>query len=139
MGEEDLRKSGLKEEEIEKNVERERTKMYKSVEAGTLKYDIAMDKKDSHQLALDKEAELARFTDAVGINRTAHVSGQAFNQELQTTLKLERMQARADQEQQRLKAATKAEKKLAKLKEKAEKRKIKEEQKAAAKKEAGGD
>merc|ERR1711957_1027099 len=136
MGEEDLRKSGLKEEEIEKNVERERTKMYKSVEAGTLKYDIAMDKKDSHQLALDKEAELARFTDAVGINRTAHVSGQAFNQELQTTLKLERMQARADQEQQRLKAQTKAnslrkkaekakekaETKLAKLKEKAEKR-----------------
>merc|ERR1712187_185041 len=100
----------------------------------------------------EKERELARFEKALHIDKNAHIAGQAFDQELQASMKLERMAARAEQEKQRLLAAKKAEKaqkkaeklrakaekakkkaeaKLEKLKVKQEKHRIKEEQRAA--------
>merc|ERR1712217_333353 len=135
-------------------IDRERMQMMRAVEDGVLRYDSELEKKDSHQLALEKERELARFEKALHIDKNAHVSGQAFDQELQASMKLERMAARAEQEKQRLLAAKKAEKaqkkaeklrakaekakkkaeeKLEKLKAKQEKKRIKEEQKGAGK------
>merc|ERR1712139_727734 len=91
-----------------------------------------IDKKDSHQLALEKERELARFEKALRIDRNSHVDGQAFDQEMQAKLKIDRMKQRAEQEQAKLIAAQKAEKaqkKAEKLREKAEKAKKKAEDK----------
>merc|ERR1712039_791468 len=135
---------------------RERAQMLRAVEDGSLRYDSELEKKDSHQLALEKERELARFEKALMIDKRGHVTGQAFDQELQASMKLERMAARAEQEKQRLLAAKKAEKaqkkaeklrakaekakkkaeaKLEKLKVKQEKKRIKEEQAAGGIKE----
>merc|ERR1711879_260899 len=104
----------------------------RAVEDGYLHYETEMEKKDSHQLALDKQRELDKFEMALGIDRGAHVHGQAFDQELQATLKVERMEQRAQQEKARLEAAKKAEKarrKAEKLRAKAEKAKKKAEAK----------
>merc|ERR1711977_498822 len=130
--------------------------MGKAVQEGSLRYDSELEKKDSHQLALEKERELARFEKALRIDRNTHVDGQAFDQETQAKLKIERMQQRAEQEQAKLiaaqkaekaqkkaeklrekaeKAKQKAEKKLQKLKEKQEKKRLKKEEKEKAKKE----
>merc|ERR1711881_453980 len=106
--------------------------MIKAVEEGSLRYDTELEKKDSHQLALEKERELARFEKALRIDRSSHVDGQAFDQEAQAKMKIERMQKRAEQEQAKLIAAQKAEKaqkKAEKLREKAEKAKKKAEAK----------
>merc|ERR1712110_1049426 len=96
--------------EIEEHIGRERVQMIQAVEEGSLRYDSELDKKDSHQLALEKERELARFEKALRIDRSSHVDGQAFNQEIQAKLKIDRMQQRAEQEQAKLIAAKKAEK-----------------------------
>mmetsp|Transcript_91511 Transcript_91511/g.232828 ORF Transcript_91511/g.232828 Transcript_91511/m.232828 type:complete len:270 (+) Transcript_91511:99-908(+) len=148
----ELETAGMQEEEIEKNLDRERNQMLSAVEDGSLRYDSELEKKDSHALALDKEREMARFEKALGINKGGHVAGAAFDQDLQANQKLERMQQRAEQDKQRLlagkraekaqekaqkirakaeKAKKKAEAKLEKLKAKQEKNKIKAEQKAA--------
>merc|ERR1712187_413407 len=134
--------------------------MMRAVEDGSLRYDSELEKKDSHQLAVEKERELARFEKALRIDKGGHVMGAAFDQELQEKLKVERMQQRAEQEQAKLEAAKKAEKaqkkaeklrekaekakkkaeeKLKKLKEKQEKKKIKKEQKGQAKAEPDDD
>merc|ERR1712060_835830 len=124
----------------------ERQQMMSAVEEGTLRYDSEQDK------------EMQRFEKALSINRDGHKTGEAFDQELQEKLKLERIQQRAELEQQKLvaakkaekarqkaeklrkkadKAKKKAEKKLEKLKAKQEKKMIKAEKKAAKKKEEG--
>merc|ERR1712060_784941 len=108
--EDELQAAGMKEEEIQQNIERERKNMIKAVEDGSLRYESELDKKDSHQLALEKERELARFEKALQIDKSSHIAGQAFDQELQASMKLDRMAARAEQEKQRLLAAKKAEK-----------------------------
>merc|ERR1712056_58673 len=75
---------------------------------------------------------MAKFEKALGINKNAHMIGAAFDVELQASLKLERMEQRAQQEAARLEAAKKAEKaqqKADKLREKAEKAKQKAEAK----------
>merc|ERR1711974_530546 len=100
---------GMNDEEIEENLSRERSQMMKAVEDGSLRYDSELEKKDSHQPALEKEREMARFEKALNINKSGHSVGQAFDQDLQAQMKLERMQARAEQER-RLLAAKKAEK-----------------------------
>merc|ERR1712228_781451 len=120
--------------EIQENLDRERKQMIKAVEEGALHYDTELEKKDSHQLALDKEKEMEKFERALGINKNSHTIGQAFDQELQANLKLERMEHGAQQEQARLEAAKKAEKaqqKAEKLRAKAEKAKKKAEEKLA--------
>merc|ERR1712228_128406 len=130
----------------------------RAVEEGSLRYESELDKKTSHELALEKEKELERFENAFSVNRSGHKVGEAFDQELQEKLKLERIQQRAELEQRKLVAAKKAEKarkkaeklrkkadkakkkaeaKLAKLKAKQEKKKMKEEKKAAKKKDDG--
>merc|ERR1711953_715800 len=96
--------------EIEENLGREREQMMRAVEDGSLRYDSQLEKKDSHQMAVEKERELARFEKALRIDKGGHVMGQAFDQELQEKLKVERMQQRAEQEQLKLEAAKKAEK-----------------------------
>merc|ERR1712228_1002874 len=109
-----------------------RQQMTRAVEDGALRYESELEKKDSHQLALEKEREMEKFEKAFDINKGAHVTGQAFDQELQATMRLERMQARAEQEKERLVAAKKAEKaqkKAEKLRLKAEKAKKKAEAK----------
>mmetsp|Transcript_71254 Transcript_71254/g.188039 ORF Transcript_71254/g.188039 Transcript_71254/m.188039 type:complete len:483 (+) Transcript_71254:118-1566(+) len=98
----ELETAGMQEEEIEKNLDRERNQMLSAVEDGSLRYDSELEKKDSHALALDKEREMARFEKALGINKGGHVAGAAFDQDLQANMKLERMQQRAEQEKQRL-------------------------------------
>merc|ERR1712060_527247 len=115
-----------------------RAQMMRAVDDGALRYDSELEKKTSHQLALEKEKEMERFEKALQINKTDHVTGQAFDQELQAKMRVERMQHRAEQEKQRLEAAKKAEKaqkkaeaKLQKLKAKQEKQRIKEEMKAS--------
>merc|ERR1712060_569280 len=154
----ELKEAGMGEKEIEENVQRERQQMMSAVEEGTLRYDSELDKKTSHELALEKDKEMQRFEKALSINRDGHKTGEAFDQELQEKLKLERIQQRAEPEQQKLvaakkaekarqkaeklrkkadKAKKKAEKKLEKLKAKQEKKKIKAEKKAAKKKEEG--
>merc|ERR1712061_95604 len=100
--EDELRKAGMGDEEIQRNLDRERQQMIRAVEEGTLRYDTELEKKDSHQLALDKERELERFEKALQIDKKAHVAGQAFDQELQATMRVERMQARAEQQKQKL-------------------------------------
>merc|ERR1712187_146701 len=102
--------------------------MIKAVEEGSLHYESELEKRDSHQLAVDKEKEMAKFEKALGINRSTHAIGAAFDQELQASLKVERMEQRAQQEAARLEASKKAEKaqaKAEKLREKAEKAKQK--------------
>merc|ERR1712151_391878 len=142
---------GMQDKEIEEHIAREREQMIQAVTEGSLKYESEIDKKDSHQLALEKERQMARFEKALRIDRNSHVDGQAFDQDMQAKLKIERMQQRAEQEQAKLiaaqkaekaqkkaeklrekaeKAKQKAEKKLQKLKEKQEKKRIKQEQKA---------
>merc|ERR1712050_290743 len=108
--EDELRTAGMPDKEIEEHIAREREQMLKAVEEGSLRYDTELEKKDSHQLALDKERELERFEKALHIDKSSHVTGQAFDQELQATMRVERMQARAEQQKQRLLAAKKAEK-----------------------------
>merc|ERR1711920_971458 len=110
-----------------------------AVEEGTLRYDSELDKKTSHELALEKDREMQRFEKALSINRDGHKTGEAFDQELQEKLKLERIQQRAELEQQKLVAEKKAEKKLEKLKAKQEKKKMKAEKKAAKKKDEGAE
>jgi len=130
--EDELRESGMPDDQIQTNIQRERMQMMRAVEAGSLRYDTDLEKKDSHQLALDKAKELEKFGQALRIDRGSHVTGQAFDQELQANMRLERMQARAEQEKQRLESARKAEKaqkKADKLREKAEKAKKKAEAK----------
>merc|ERR1712137_1307437 len=133
---------------------REREQMIQAVTEGSLKYESEIDKKDSHQLALEKERQMARFEKALRIDRNSHVDGQAFDQDMQAKLKIDRMQQRAEQEQAKLiaaqkaekaqkkaeklrekaeKAKQKAEKKLQKLKEKQEKKRLKKEEKEAKK------
>merc|ERR1711879_635893 len=150
MGE--LKAAGMTEGEVQTTIERERKQMLKAVEDGALRYDSELEKKDSHRLALEKEKQMEKFESALQISKTNHVTGQAFDQELQAKMRVERMQARAEQEQQRLVAAKKAEKaqrkaeklrekadkakrkaaeKLEKLKAKQEKQRIKEEMKAS--------
>merc|ERR1712060_693472 len=157
MGEDELKAAGMNDAEIQENLDRERKQMMKAVEEGALHYDTQLEKKDSHQLALDKAKEMEKFERALGINKNAHSIGAAFDQELQASLKLERMEQRAQQEQARAEASKKAEKaqqkaeklrakaekakkkaeaKLAKLKAKQEKRKLKREKKES--KENGG-
>merc|ERR1712014_241541 len=129
--EDELREAGMSEKEIQESLTQERKQMMKAVEEGSLRYDTQLDKKDSHQLAIEKEKELARFEKALQIDRK-HVTGQAFDQELQANLRVERMQARAQQEQERMMAERRAEKetkKAQKLREKAEKAKKKAEKK----------
>merc|ERR1712187_57324 len=53
--EDELRDAGMKDEEIEENISRERAQMMKAVQDGSLRYDSELEKKDTHQLALDKE------------------------------------------------------------------------------------
>merc|ERR1719262_150165 len=132
--EDELRAAGMADAEIESTISNERRNMMAAVNEGTLRYDSELAKKDTHQLALEKEKELAKFEKAVRIDRSTHVHGQAFDQELQHEMKLQRMQARAEQEQKRLVAAQEAEKaqqKAEKLREKAEKAKKKAEAKLA--------
>jgi len=124
--EEELRTAGMGEDEIEKNIEREREQMMRAVNEGSLRYASDLDKKDTHALALEKEKQMKKFESAFSIDTSAHVSGKAFDQELQAQEKVERMQQRAELEQQRLKAACaaeKAQKKAEKLRAKAEKAK----------------
>merc|ERR1712151_1272586 len=157
--EDELRTAGMGQAEIEENLTRERAQMTRAVEQGALHYETALAKKDSHQLALDKQKEMAKFEKALGINAATHSIGAAFDQELQAQLKLERMEQRAQQEAARLEAAKKAEKaqqkaeklrekaekakqkaeaKLAKLKAKQEKRRMKKEKKEAGEEDAAG-
>merc|ERR1712072_351717 len=113
-------------------IDHERQNMLTAVSEGSLRYDSELEKKDTHALALEKEKELAKFEKAVRIDKSTHVHGQAFDQELQEKLKLDRMQARAEQEQKRLIAAQeaeKAQKKAEKLRAKADKAKQKAEKK----------
>lgn len=93
--EDELRKAGMGEEEIEKNVMHERRQMLAALDTGHLKYDSELDKKDSHQLALDKEKQLMQFENALRIDKD-HVHGKAFDQELQAQERMERMQQRAE-------------------------------------------
>merc|ERR1712039_380625 len=130
--EEELEVAGMRKAEIQTTLEREPEQMMRAVDEGALRYDSELEKKTSHQLALEKEKEMEKFERAVGINKTDHVTGQAFDQELQAKMRVERMQARAEQEKQRLEAAKKAEKaqkKAEKLRAKAEKAKKKAEAK----------
>merc|ERR1712190_385268 len=130
--EDELRSAGMGQAEIEENLARERAQMIRAVEQGALHYETELAKKDSHQLALDKQKEMAKFEKALGINAATHSIGAAFDQDLQATLKLERMEQRAQQEAARLEASKKAEKaqqKAEKLREKAEKAKKKAEDK----------
>merc|ERR1712048_1034784 len=130
--EDELRTAGMGDKEIEENLSREREQMMRAVEDGSLRYDSQLEKKDSHQMAVEKERELARFEKALRIEKGSHVMGQAFDQDLQEKLKLDRMAQRAEQEQAKLEAAKKAEKaqkKAEKLREKAEKAKKKAEEK----------
>merc|ERR1712048_542337 len=130
--EDELRTAGMGDKEIQENLSRERDQMMRAVQDGSLRYDSELEKKDSHQLAVEKERELARFEKALRIDKGAHVMGQAFDQDLQEKLKLDRMAERAEQEQAKLEAAKKAEKaqkKAEKLREKAEKAKKKAEDK----------
>merc|ERR1712066_938502 len=132
--EDELKAAGMTEAEIQENLDRERRQMIKAVEEGALHYDTELEKKDSHQLALDKAKEMEKFEKALGINKNNHSIGAAFDQELQASLKLERMEQRAQQEQARLEASKKAEKaqqKAEKLRAKAEKAKKKAEEKLA--------
>merc|ERR1711972_851676 len=108
--EDELRTAGMGQAEIEENLARERAQMIRAVEQGALHYETELAKKDSHQLALDKQKEMAKFEKALGINAATHSIGAAFDQELQAQLKLERMEQRAQQEAARLEAAKKAEK-----------------------------
>jgi len=154
--EDELTEAGMPEAEVQAAIERERKHMLKAVETGSLRYDSELEKKDSHHQAMEKEKELYKFEKAVGIDTRSRVVGQAFDQELQAQLKLERMQQKAEQEQMRLeaqkkaekaqeraeklrkkaeKAKLKAEKKLEKLRAKQEKQRVKEEEKAAKLKE----
>merc|ERR1712151_1024635 len=144
---------------IQENIERERKQMMQAVEDGALTYDTDLGKRDSHKLALDKEREMKKFEAALGISTNGRQVGAAFDQDLQATLKLERMEQRAQQEAARLEASKKAEKaqqkaeklrekaekakqkaeaKLAKLKAKQEKRRIKKEKKEAGEDDADG-
>merc|ERR1712203_560086 len=134
--EDELKAAGMSEKEIQENLDRERKEMLRAVEEGTLHYDTDLEKRDSHQLALDKEKEMAKFEKALGINKNAHMIGAAFDVDLQAKLKVERMEQRAQQEAARLEAAKKAEKaqkkaeaKLEKLKKKQDKRRMKKEKK----------
>merc|ERR1711957_386314 len=131
MGDE-LKAAGMTEAEIQENLTRERKQMIQAVEDGALTYDTDLGKRDSHKLALDKEKEMKKFESALGINKGSHAVGAAFDQDLQATLKLERMEQRAQQEAARLDASKKAEKaqqKAEKLREKAESAKKKAEAK----------
>merc|ERR1740121_1284804 len=115
--------------------------MMSAVEEGTLRYDSELDKKTSHELALEKDKEMQRFEKALSINRDGHKTGEAFDQELQEKLKLERIQQRAELEQQKLVAAKKAEKarqKAEKLRKKADKEKKKDGKEKDGKEEGGG-
>lgn len=105
----ELKAAGMSEDEIERTIQRERGNMMEAIDEGSLRYDSEL-QKDTHQLALEKAKELEKFEKALRIDTSAHVHGQAFDQELQQQMKLERMQARAEQEQKRLKAALDAEK-----------------------------
>lgn len=153
--EDELLAAGMPESEVQAAIDRERKHMLRAVDEGALKYDSELEKKDSHQLALEKEKEMMKFERAVGIDTRSRVVGAAFDQELQAQQKLERIQQKAADEQARVEAAKKAEKaqekaeklrkkaekakkkaekKLEKLKAKQEKQRIKEEEKAAKKK-----
>lgn len=104
--EDELKAAGMADAEIESTISNERRNMMAAVSEGTLRYDSELAKKDTHQLALEKEKELAKFEKAVRIDRSTHVHGQAFDQELQHEMKLQRMQARAEQEQKRFGSST---------------------------------
>merc|ERR1712228_1153192 len=101
---------GMPDDEVERTIERERANMMSAVTEGSLRYDSELEKMDSHRQALLKDQEMQKFEKAVRIDRSSHVHGAAFDQELQQRLKVERMQARAEQEQKRLIAAQEAEK-----------------------------
>merc|ERR1712039_278158 len=92
--EDELREAGMNDEEIEENLDKERKQMMRAVEDGSLRYDSELEKRDTHQLAQEKEREMARFEKALGIRKDGHSVGQAFDQDLQAQMKLERMQAR---------------------------------------------
>merc|ERR1711953_1344935 len=100
--EDELKAAGMPEAEIKSTLDKERLAMLAAVDEGSLRYDSELKKKDTNQLALEKEKELEKFEKALRIDKGSHVHGQAFDQELQQKLKLERMQARAEQEQKRL-------------------------------------
>mmetsp|Transcript_581 Transcript_581/g.687 ORF Transcript_581/g.687 Transcript_581/m.687 type:complete len:216 (-) Transcript_581:4-651(-) len=130
--EEELRKAGMPEREIQESLADERKQMLVAVEKGSLRYESSIEKKDTHQLAKEKEEEMQKIEKALGISRNAVSNGQCFDQELQAKLRLERMQVRAEQEQARLLAAKKAEKaqqKAEKMRAKADKVKKKAEKK----------
>ena len=53
--------------------------MLSAVTDGALRYDSEIGRRSSHQLALEKEKELDKFQKALQIDRSAHVHGQAFD------------------------------------------------------------
>merc|ERR1711979_53829 len=95
---------------IQHNINNERIQMQKAVVDGSLRFASDLDKKDTHQLAIEKEREIAAFEKALKIDKSSHEHGAAFDQELQAQKKLERMQLKAEQEQAKLEAGKKAEK-----------------------------
>merc|ERR1712187_620903 len=108
--EDELRTAGMGDKEIQENVTREREQMMRAVQDGSLRYDSQLEKKDSHQMAVEKERELARFEKALRIDKGTHKMGEAFDQDLQEKLKLDRMQQRAEHEHAKFDAAKKADK-----------------------------
>ena len=97
----ELKSAGQDDAQIERTVSSKRQEMLRAVEDGSLRYESKLT--DTHQLALEKEKELERFEQALGIDRNQ--VGGVFDQELQARLRMERMQARAEQERQRNEAA----------------------------------
>merc|ERR1712151_831534 len=63
--EDELKAAGMGDKEIQENLARERREMLRAVEEGTLRYESELEKKDSHQLALDKEKEMEKFERAL--------------------------------------------------------------------------